>query len=388
MIFFPPGSTTLLATGSYSIGFLSALIVISALLFIKIDSRAKDTNTDAQFATGLVIIVSIFLHFIVISTGWPVDFTRFSLSLALAAGAILLAPRIQSLLFITHCDIVATAFNALRYVFVAIFILSIAGIQPGLPGLNTVKPAFPFTEPSHAALVFAPLLIHACVIKKLYEKIAWLAVTVTIAIMLQSLTLVLVTLIAALVSLPLWISAVGALAAFAGSNMLNLAYYSDRLDFTSDNANLSALVYRQGWELAYESLDYSKGLGLGFQQLGSAPIYSYTSDLIYRILGNDLNMIDGGFTAAKLIAEFGILGIMIVCWFAWNCVKAVVILRNASLQDTELDTGLILCCSIICGYSIEMFTRGVGYFSGTTFLVLCSLMYLNSLAKQRLETVK
>jgi len=89
-------------------------------------------------------------------------------------------------------------------------------------------------------------------------------------------------------------------------------YFKSRLTLDGLD-NLTTLVFLQGWSLSYLNFFETTGLGLGFQMLGeSGTKYSYFTDVIFKLTGGSLNVSDGGFFAAKLIAEFGVVGVITV----------------------------------------------------------------------------
>ncbi|MEH3124149.1 MAG: hypothetical protein PGN16_19645 [Sphingomonas phyllosphaerae] len=255
--------------------------------------------------------------------------------------------------------------------FVAIAALSILDIQPPHTGYS--KPIFPFTEPSHFALSFTPFLVYRVVRSSLIVRITWLGIAMLLALLLQSLSLVIGVAVAAACCLsgPILISALIGLSAVIG--YLDISYFTDRLDFSTNTTNVSTLVYIQGYELIGTSLKETFGWGIGFQQLGIVPLNVPTSDLIYRIVGNDANIRDGGFTAAKLISEMGIFGI--AATFVYLYASAICVLRlRQTAGKSEADARMILCLSAIVGIFIEIFVRGGGYFTGTILFAISATM--------------
>lgn len=168
--------------------------------------------------------------------------------------------------------------------------------------------------------------------------------------------------------------------------IFSLDYFSARLNL-ADSDNLTALVFLQGLGLINAALD--GGFGLGFQMLGShlTPILG-VSEKIYQITGRYMNLEDGGFLAAKLISEFGFVGLIFVGLYALLFIKF--------LFDSFFLRGLFSNCfsdgsrgknvmavSAFLGFFIELFLRGYGYFSPTLFLMLAFLFFLNSSSRGR-----
>ena len=93
---------------------------------------------------------------------------------------------------------------------------------------------------------------------------------------------------------------------------MDLTYFSDRLKLTTDSDNLSVLVFVQGWQLAYNSLKETYGLGIGIQQLGFVKVETEAGDTIIRLLGRNVNDTDAGLTFGKIVSEFGLLGVFLI----------------------------------------------------------------------------
>ena len=77
----------------------------------------------------------------------------------------------------------------------------------------------------------------------------------------------------------------------------------------SDNENLSALVYLQGWEYVIATIKTFNGFGIGFQQLGEIRLQSKSQDLL-EYLGYPFNQNDGSFFFSKFFVEFGWIAIL------------------------------------------------------------------------------
>lgn len=263
---------------------------------------------------------------------------------------------------------------AMRILMVTIAIASILDFEPrGVE--NWEKPVFPFTEPSHYALIFTPLLLDACAKARGLQRYAWIALGYLLAYFLKSLSLGVGTTLAAIITLPLLQLTIAALAAPALLLSVNLTYFTDRLDFGTQTTNISSLVYIQGQELIFESLERTFGWGIGFQQLGYGPIQSPASKMIYQITGTDLNLYDGGFVAAKLISEFGFFGIFATIAFIVIATKSASFLRKVSKHAIPSSPGRDFAFAIIVGYSIDMFVRGVAYFTASSALFLAALIF-------------
>jgi hypothetical protein len=250
--------------------------------------------------------------------------------------------------------------------------LAAAGFTAPLSG-DFYKPVFPFTEPSHFAEAFAPLLLYCCVTTTGGRRLLVLGAGVAAALLLENLTLLLACVMAGFIcfrsylALPLF--AVAALAA----SQLDLSYYTDRLNLGSEAGNLSSLVYIQGWQMLVESLQGTHGWGVGFQQLGLNGTAASSSNQIFNLIGNYANLLDGSFTLAKLVGEFGAIGIVLVLIYLVIAWRAIRDLRRQCRQPQREHAALLLAKSIIVAYLLEIFVRGSGYFTGTAILLVGSL---------------
>lgn len=371
----PSGVNYVFATESHAPGTAIAGVVILLGLFHLL--RAEKIVT-----ISFVLTILIVGHLFVASMFGMVDYRRAVQSLILLIGLFVAANCFGPWLFRLHDRDLVRAVAIARWVMVAIALLSIAGFAPR-GGAFWEKPVFPFTEPSHFAVSFAPLLLEACVRNDGWRRLAWLLLGFAFAYFLENLSLVGAVLIAAFVSLPLsrplpWIVAI-----FAALTLFSLDYFSERLDLegydSSFGTNLSVLIYLQGWELMLGSVEQAHGWGVGFQQLGVGHINSGASDQIYRLLGQDLNIQDGGFVAAKIVSEFGIFGFVAGILFIILAIRFGLRLRKISSRPELATAGYMFALCAICGYTLDMFFRGLSYFSASSLLFVSACFYLRSL---------
>jgi hypothetical protein len=251
-------------------------------------------------------------------------------------------------------------------------LVAVAGFTVPASG-SYFKPVFPFTEPSHFAEAFAPLLLYCCVTGTGGRRLLVLGAGVAAALLLENLTLLLACAMAGFIcfrtylALPLF--AVAGLAA----TQLDLSYYTDRLNLGSEADNLSSLIYIQGWQMLVESLQGTHGWGVGFQQLGVNGTAASSSNQIFNMIGNYANLLDGSFTLAKLVGEFGAVGVMLVLIYLVIAWRAIRDLRRQCLMPQRAQAAPLLAKSVIAAYLLEIFVRGSGYFTGTAILLVGSL---------------
>lgn len=179
------------------------------------------------------------------------------------------------------------------------------------------------------------------------------------------------------------------------SELNPIRYISDRaFDFfkpISIKTNMSSLAVFMDWHEAIMNFLNTKGMGIGFQQLGIYGFQSYMADLIYLQTEMDPNgavpwkiRFESFVLAPKLISEFGILGVLAICYYLKYFIVSIKYLSN-TLNNNILDSANfdILFHSFYVLYFISLFFRGVGYFSVSTFFFLSSVIYLFFLKKNK-----
>lgn len=335
------------------------------------------TSSNKAGVAGLLIILAIVigLHlFVGMALTGQGDIGRVALSLIIlflmVTASWVLAARIPML---DDRAIDAIMFGLLG-LFVLAALLSIAGLQPPSPRGILAKSVFPFSEPSHYAFSASSLILFACMRLTFIWRGLVIVVFLAIAYALQSLSLVVVVLLAAIVTLPIAWLALAMVVVVPLLTLFDTQYFSDRLDFSAHSTNISSLIYIQGLELAESSVRATAGWGIGFQQLGVGEIHSLTANAIAAILREDSNIFDGGFTGAKLVAEFGLFGLAAVMTYLVMVIARVPGIRRA-LTGTSLPSAETLFAATLLGFLVELFVRGAGYFTGTSMLMLASVFY-------------
>lgn len=142
-----------------------------------------------------------------------------------------------------------------------------------------------------------------------------------------------------------------------------------------DSYNLSSLVWLNGWSQAWNTLIQTKGLGLGFNQMGCnnfEEIGAY-SILIQNITqGIVLNSQDGSTLAAKIISEYGVFGIILIAILTFKSMKVISMLFKSSKRSNIDYINLIGSISILT----ILFIRGPGgYFQIPVLLAMAMLIY-------------
>lgn len=343
--------------------------------------RGSLALTSAISVNYLVFVVAflifIMMHFGVVSaTVWHhVDYARFVFSLLLFFWVLMIAP-------VFYNDLLAVGqvrFSRICHVF--FWLTSVMGCVAGgafLMGINPYKKVVVFNEPSHFALLYLPFLFYVSCSSRRWGGIGCFLIALFIALSIQNLTLLVgvilllfpvygvwrVLLVVAMM-VPISIFLLAGISEYGG-------YYFDRLNFSSNTENFSAMVYMSGAERAYLAIVDSFGLGLGFQQLGVVGPQGEVMKEIVAALGLTLNHNDGGFLGAKLVAEFGILGVAFLVLYVFMAFQLFLKLRSNCFVG-RID--LFFVC-VFLAFSVELFVRGAGYFTPSAFMFIVSVYFL------------
>lgn len=239
-----------------------------------------------------------------------------------------------------------------------------------------------FKEPSHFALVFLPLLLSKILIdKQNNHQNIFIVLSFFIAFGLENLTL----LIGLLIILLILLNGKNIILFFILFtiifilNIENFAYFTSRIDLSQDNTNLSTLVFLSGWERAYLNVINTNGIGIGFQQLGTIGQNGYYQDVLAQLGMGGLNLNDGGSTASKLISELGVFGLIILFVYLIYFVKYFFDLK----KNIQNNSKYIFFKSIFVMFFVELFIRGTGYFTPTSFMLVVAISYFLTIDKSR-----
>lgn len=262
------------------------------------------------------------------------------------------------------------------------------------------KPVFPFLEESHYALSIGIIAVAYAFSGKIIWGLFIGINTLLLALFFPNLTLLIFSLLILFASSfrlkPTYFKSlillIPVLTIIVWTLFISSSeYFSSRLNFENTN-NLTALVFMQGWDMAYLNLIKTNGLGLGFQMLGSPTTYlSPLTDEIVNLTNKEFNLADGGFLAAKVIAEFGVIGIIMITSYIYFLFKFIfygnqIWLRIRLSHDHQYTQELkkrLLISGILFGFFVEVFLRGYGYFSPGVYLALVAMFYLFSNYKIR-----
>src|ERR1044072_6501253 len=96
-----------------------------------------------------------------------------------------------------------------------------------------------------------------------------------------------------------------------------------------------------------------------------------------------LNNQEGGLLAAKVISEFGVVGVLGTLAFTVFAFFAGLRLRRIATHPGSASVGDTLALSIVVAFTINVFVRGVAYFDGTTLLFAAACFYLHEVRSAR-----
>jgi len=381
MLAYYTGLASSAATGTAAVG---ALLIFTRVQYL-VDQDWSHRRMDFQHRMTPTVLLSVTIALIVAhaAVAWiyqPFDAQHFAASLAPLALILLAGCCLGNML---HNATDRQVERAIRYCFLFFCICALGGLLGLSPpsARPTPKPVFPFNEPSHFGIIFTPFLIFCCVRFRGWARYSVWFAGFLIAASLENLTLVAGCGLAALAFVR-GIAILPVLALATGVGMaVDLSYYLGRVDFSTDNSNLSALAYLQGWQLIGESLERSAGWGLGFQQLGLHGTDVPAAQIIFAQIGDSENLLDGDFTLAKLVSEFGVFGVGLTLVFLrlwWRSIRSLRRIANGA-NASAVETFAI---SVIAGYFIELFIRGEGYFTGSGLLLIAALWLMTARGKE------
>lgn len=373
-LFLPSFVMTAFGQSSMAVG-LTLYMVVLCLYFTGHSSFSFLQVLRSAVTGGLTLIICILL-FVLVHAAVPFfNSSLFDVERFFAGYLVLSLMAIATWVFAYNVTRVETV-TVSRLVEQALWFLLINALL-GLTELRlfpqmSSKPVGLFSEPSHLALVLAPLLVYACAMELRWHRL-FIVFFFVWSLLIQNLTTLFVVILCFTVLFRFNPPRVLLLMLLSGGLVFtDLEYFTSRLLITRESENLSVLVLLQGWEIAKEMLNKTSNWGAGFQQFGFLNIFGDISSKIALLSEEDLNLLDGGSTASKLVGEFGVfaiaaLGIYIVFFF-WAFRQ----LRQARAH--QIPGGRLFLISCLFAFIIELFIRGVGYFSPTCFLALSAVM--------------
>lgn len=139
---------------------------------------------------------------------------------------------------------------------------------------------------------------------------------------------------------------------------------------SSEIENVSSLVYAQGWQDAWENLQRTNGLGLGFNMMGCLPLPDVPArqvlESVFHLGG--LNAEDGSFLFSKIVSEAGFIGLLAIGFvFLW---WAKLERKIRKLDNLEVASVLPMYAALIFIFLATMTLRSAGYFAVTLMLMI------------------
>ena len=381
LIFIPSLIFILLDQPSYASGMIvSCVIIIIIYQCIKhhlpISTIANNRILFKYFSVGLLLII---IH------GSIAFFITYDFSINRFLGSIL----IIILILVTIGCVINILFNTSEKSFEIILktislFFAIITVSSGMLRFAPLsqyyllnRHVFPFLEPSHYALIIAPYFLWILAIQKeTYMKIIILLFISTLLLFISNLTLVCLIGLGAFLSFgykkfALFIVIMGLIIYLGG---FDLIYYTKRADI--NDANLSTLVWIQGWEESWINFVRTYGIGVGFQQFGVAEPKGDAAQSLYVMFNNEyLNRYDGGTFGSKLIGEFGFLGIACISWILLQIYKSFKYLRK--VYEIPYSPRIIFFHCCIAYFCIEIFVRSTSYIAPGFFIFMIGIIGVN-----------
>lgn len=351
-------------------GLIAATLV--ALMVLATHGSVPTVTLPRGKAWLAALPVGILGHYTLIAISGTGDHARFALSylvlLTLGAAAVVVSKAV----FRSPPKALHRALTACYAVMTLFGYMGLAGLSPPSP-VWYPKPVFPFTEPSHFALAYVPLMAYVAVMSRGPGRYGALALGVALGYGLQNLTLLAGTALAFLICARPVLLLASLPVIWFGTQGLDLEYFALRLDFSGEVQNVSNLAFVQGWQMMGEAIEKTSGYGLGFQQMGLAGTQVDAANVIHAILGEEINLHDGSFTLSKLVSEFGAAGVALALLYVLLAAKLALSLRAAACRRGRGNPADVFACAAIVFYSLELFVRGAGYFTGTGLLFVTAL---------------
>ena len=373
----------ILNTSSLRSGLIFSFFLL--VIIILINKRSISANINAKYLSTvniltLIICIQFLISIILFSNQ---QFIRTIGSLILLYVTFLLIPLMVNYMYIIGDDIfdkvIINSYKILLFILYFSILLQKFGIIEG-------KEMILFKEPSHFIIVYMPILLYNVYNSSNKSRFIILTINIIGFLLIENLTAFIGVAIIILVLLwkdkkLLLVPIIILLLIFLLEGE-GLSYYTSRLNMSIESNNVSVLVWISGWERALSSLIASYGVGIGFQRMGFIEELGHAQNKIYKISGGSYaNLNDGGFLASKLISEVGILGILLIFVYIIYFIKILNYLKS-NFEKTKID---YFFSFIYIMYIIQLFVRGVGYFSSASLYFICAIywIFINNLKKQR-----
>jgi hypothetical protein len=375
MYFSLPSALFIITAGSsLAMGLMVALTLLTFLVAVRTPIPLRLNKPQVFWLSAAALSISLLLPW---ST--PVEVSK-------QIGAILaiaLAFAMTNVLVWYYHDKPVALRRMVAVSFAAFVVIALANrLVPITPGRYALlnHPIFPFGEPSHFSLALFPILLTTSAIVHKSTRVLIILGTMAMAVLLPSTTLALVAVITGMITVSrkvLIMLPVG-LMLLAGAVALAPGYFKERILLDTESENLSALIYLQGLLAAQNGVLDTHGMGFGFQRLGTEPPNEAT-EVIEIVAGNTFNRLDGGFLAAKIVAEFGVVGIAMLAWATFVAIRALIQLAELyqlALHERRQHMWLAFGLAARAAILLELYVRGYGYFSPGFLLFMSSFSFI------------
>ncbi|CAM6657869.1 hypothetical protein [Enterobacter intestinihominis] len=393
-VFFAPSLLMVLFGAS---SFSSGLLVVCLLfVFLFIVSSKRQIHIKSLLMASVVffLVAMIATHFLMVSLffggGLSSDYGRMVSSLVMLSFMSLSSILVCSYIGNIKDEDFAKSLKMIAALLIANGIIGMLGLDVFNTGL--IKPVLAFQEPSHFILCSIPFFIYFHKIAKTTTAKA-LLILLFIVFGLYVKNLIAIASVLFVVSISskktfvaLMVISIVSATAYYLTPPEYMTYFADRIN-VNNTSNMSLLVLIQGWENAILSFDKNP-FGEGFQQMGITTAIGDATQSLRLMAGADVNILDGGSTAPKIIAEFGVFGVLSLIAYMFIFIKIAY-----KLKSSAGDRRTIFMYSCFLATFFDLFVRGAGYFTPTMFMGVTSLMYIfcyennkaTSIAKARLQ---
>lgn len=252
--------------------------------------------------------------------------------------------------------------------------LAIFGL-PAIADSNNALPIIFYSEPSHFSLVFLPFLYFKLLADSKYKYFHLLNALI-IALLIKSTILLAGIIIILPVIFSFYRFFFSLIAIFITVSFFDYNYFLERIALNGQITNTSALIFMSAYERAFNNFLNTNYLGLGFQQLNINSYFGKYQEVINNYYGL-LNIEDAGVTFSKLISELGFIGFLLIFIYFLTLYKALKLLKQNKNNFIYLFFFALLFSSLI-----EIFLRGVGYFSPGIFFLFLAMIYFNFYEKK------
>ena len=366
----------LLVTKGVPLGTANAIAVVALIVLYQVPSvlaAPDDCTVNAKFlATTLTFIFAI----------WSMWWLRLEQSIFSPAGSKLLLRVIIGSVILS---------------LIGFDVMAILGNEP------RIGSGF-YSEPSHLALHIVPLIAYR-LLNNFSDRLTWIALALVLAfapsttlavglfgVVAMKLSMKIRSKWVVIAVITLAMGVIGVLASQVSNNSM-LDRISGIINFDeSQITNLSAPVWLNGWSQAIDHLIASKGWGVGFNQMGCGALNmaGYLSPLLLRGEGTVVNSTDGSFLFAKIVAELGLLGLLVCIYLSYLAINAMLTLRRAVFTArTSAAVRNDMICRAAAGLTllVYLYVRGMSYFAFPSMLAVALLLRRPVQARKHIKSL-